>query len=221
MPSRNRLARIQREKEKADILFLIYEQMGPERSLNKLTEIVHTVGIKVSGKTLGRYSVKYEWQRQLLERQVALREAREQEALTAVDKMNEGHIQVNKGLMSLAIAGINYHQNKLEKNRAAGLPQTLNFNVRDIVRLVRQAQLGERLARGEATSRTEIFNEIIGTFVHEFAFMFIAVNGIADPEERKREFARLFDERLSEIYAAQVTQSTVKKVRTEVIGRFE
>lgn len=210
MASNAKLAREQRMAEKASVLFLLYEQMGPDRSLTALFKICTTVGLKISESTIKRYSITYDWQRQLLERAVQQRERAEQDILGQVEKMNEDHIRVNRGLMNLAIAGIQHYQDQLERKRGAGQASTLAMGFSDIVKLVKQAQLGERLARGQATSRTEVMVEVISTFVQEFALIFKAVNTIENPDEREREYIRLFDERLSEYYS-QLTAPALKK----------
>ena len=199
-------------QEKADVMFVMYQQMGAERSLEKLADICGKVGLRgASVHTLQRYSVMFDWQRRLLEFTVKLREEREQDTLHQIDKMNEQHIKVNQGLLSLAVAGIQYHQQQLERNRAAGLPANLKLEISDIVRLVAQAQTGERLARGQATSRSEVMVEVIGTFVHEFALIFLAVNDITDAAERKREYIRQSDEMLRGYYSS-LTGPAIKQI---------
>jgi hypothetical protein len=189
-------------QEKADVLFVMYQQMGPERSLEMLARVCAKVGLRGCAlNTLKRYSVMFDWQRRLLELTVRLREERETDTLQQIDKMNEQHIKVNQGLLSLGVAGIQYYQQEIQRKQAQGLPANFKFNIQDIVRLVAQAQTGERLARGQATSRSEVMVEVIGTFVHEFALVFIAVNDIADPVERKREYIRRTDEMLREYYS--------------------
>ena len=219
MPSNARMARETREKERAGVLFIMYYQMGPERSLEKLRDNCAMVGLKLHLNTYKRYSARYDWQRRVLEATVTEREEREKDALAAVDKMNEEHIKVNRGLMAIAVAGLGHYQSELDNKRQAGLPSTLKLSVRDIVRLVRQAQIGERLARGQATSRAEVVVEVISTFVQEFALIFKAVNEIADPVEREREYIRQFDERLREYYSEQ-TGPTVKRLEGGGFGRY-
>jgi hypothetical protein len=217
MNKKERARRIKRVEEKAAILFLLYEQMGPTRSLEALADLCTKLALKAALRTLKGYSVKFNWQRQLLERSVKRREEQEQEVLNQVDKMNADHIRVHQGLMGLAIAGINYYQELLERKRAAGQHQSINFAPADIVRMIRQAQIGERLARGQATSRSEIMVELIGTFVQEFALIFKQINLIVDPVEREREYIKLFDERLHEFYS-NVTDRSIKKI-TEGFSR--
>ena len=70
----------------------------------------------------------------------------------------------------------------------------------DSTRLFEAAQKGEHLARGQAINRSEIMVEIIGTFVQEFAPIFLGVNNIANAEERKREYVRRYGEMLHNVY---------------------
>lgn len=192
-----------RTEQKADMLFIMYYQLGPERSIENLAEMCTNLGLRgASITTLKSYSVRYEWQRRLLELTVKDRERREQDALNQIDKMNEQHVKINQGLLSLAVAGIQHYQAQIERSRKQGLGGTLNINVQDIVKLVAQAQNGERLARGQATSRTEVVIEVISTFVQEFGLIFIAVNDIADPAERKREYIKRADEMIREYYSS-------------------
>lgn len=219
MTKNPRLVRETRRAERAEVLFIMYYEMGPERSLEKLRDLCAKVGLKRHLNTFKTYSADFNWQRRVLERTVAEREEREKDALAQVDKMNDEHIKVHRGLMSVAVAGLQYYQAELENKRQAGLPQTLKLSVRDIVRLVRQAQVGERLARGEATSRSEVIVEVVATFVQEFALIFKAVNGIADPVEREREYIRQFDERLREYYST-VTGPAVKRLSGGGFGNY-
>lgn len=211
MPSNAKLARETRRQEVAEVLFVMYYAMGPERSLESLRDLCATVGLKRHINTFKRYSADFSWQRRILEKVVGEREEREKDALGQVDKMNEEHIKINRGLMSIAVAGLNFYTSQLEQKRSAGLPASLKMSVEDIVKLVRQAQLGERLARGQATSRAEVVVEVISTFVQEFALIFKSVNDIADPAEREREYIRQFDERLRQYYST-LTEPVVKRI---------
>ncbi len=207
-------------RERADALFVVYYKMGPERSLESLQKVCSVMGLKMALSSFKRFSVKYDWQRRVMEKVVAEREQTEKDALAQIDKMNEEHIKVNKGLMSLAIAGINYWQDQLEKKKAEGKKLTLNFKPGDIIGFVKQGQIGERLARGQATNRSEIIVEVIGTFVQEFALIFKQVNIIADPTEREEEYVRLFDESLQKYYS-KVTSQAVKRVESGYEERLE
>jgi len=101
-----------RQKEKADIYFILYVQMGPERSLSKLAEQVTGLGLKISAKTLKAYSSKYEWQRRVLEETAKLQDQAEKSIQQQVEKMNQQHAQIAQGLMSLVVAGLEVGNDK-------------------------------------------------------------------------------------------------------------
>lgn len=61
------LSRQAREHEKQTILFTAYKAMGMGRSLQKLHELVVAAGGRIGSTTIDRYSVKYQWQKRLLE----------------------------------------------------------------------------------------------------------------------------------------------------------
>jgi hypothetical protein len=205
--------RLARTQERADILFVMYWQMGPDRSMERLSETCTKLGLRgCSLNTLKRYSVAGDWQRRVLELTVKAREEREADSLKQVEDMNKAHINAHRALMGLALAGINKRQDELRKTQEAGKGAMLDIDYRDIVAMLRQAQVGERLARGEATSRTEVLIEVISTFVNEFALIFKAVNQFLTPEEREREYVRRFDEMLREYYS-QITAPAIKQIQ--------
>lgn len=207
MASKNRVPREQRTKEKADGLFLAYQQMGEGRSLRGLAELCLMLGIKASEKSLNWYSQKFQWQRRLLDAQSKEAEKREQEAGKLVDEMNRQDAMIAQGMKALVVAGIRFHQDKIkklvEKRQQEGLStdQILDMSLKDITGMARTAQLIERLARGQVTSRTEIWVSVASTVVREFVIIFMAVNKIEDPEEREREYLRLGDEAMSRFYS--------------------
>lgn len=195
MPSRNAFSRIQRMKEKADSLFLVYHQMGTDRSINKLAEFCDMAGIKISKNTLGRYSVIYDWQRRLLELQSKNAESRESEYNEIIDKMNRQDAIMAQGMKGLVAAGIKYHQQKMKNT------QMLKMDFTSLASLAKTAQQIERLARGQATSRVDVWVDIASTVVREFVLIFQSVNRINDPEERENEFLRLGDEMVTRYYS--------------------
>jgi hypothetical protein len=48
--------------ETARYLFMVYKQMSVDRSLKLLAETVRAMGVRISDKTLERYSADYHWQ---------------------------------------------------------------------------------------------------------------------------------------------------------------
>ena len=190
MASSNKLSRKQKTEEKANYLFLFYKMMGPDRSLKKLAEYGIAAGLKISEKTLLRYSGQYEWQRKLIEQQAADNEKNEQEVSKIVQTMNERQAQFGQALQTMAQVGL---QSKIEAIRNK---KPVAFDFKDITSLYRVGQIGERLARGQATSREEIKVEIMNIVVQEFAVIFLSVYTIEDREVMKQEYIRRFNDLL-------------------------
>ena len=195
---KRRVWRQQRQQEKADYLFLIYRFLGPERSLLKLYELCSTVGLRIAEKTIRSYSAKFDWQRRLLELNAQEIQDREKSLATQVEQMNQKHADFAQALLNLAAHGIRFLQ-KGAKDSDIG--KTLPLSISEIVSLYRASQTGERLARGLATSRIEIWIELATTVVKEFALIFLAVNDITDPAERRAEYIRLSDEMMRRYYS--------------------
>ena len=207
MATSNKLSRDQRMAEKADALFLVYRTMGPSRSLAALHQLATTTGLRIAESTLKRYSIKFEWQRRLLEIQSAESEKREHEVSKQVDDMNRQDAAMAQGMKALVIGGIRFHQDRMKSladiRKASGKSdqQMLDMEFRDMAGMARTAQQIERLARGQATSRTEIWVDIAGTVVREFVIIFQAVNALPTEAERSREFLRLGDEMMTRYYS--------------------
>ncbi|MFC1979345.1 hypothetical protein ACFLVS_00475 [Chloroflexota bacterium] len=199
-------SRSQREQERADMLFMVYKFMGPGRSLMKLLESCTMMGLKISEKTLKRYSVKYEWQRRILQENAKEKETTEKSIQTQVEKMNTRHAQFAQGLFGAALAGLNNLQQDV---RDTPKGKVLSLNVREIVDLFKASQQGERLARGQATSRIEVWVDIVQTVVKEFGLIFLAVNQIPDDEQRQAEYIRLSDEMITR-YFSETTKQVIE-----------
>jgi hypothetical protein len=200
-----RRRRLERTKNKADFLFMVYRFLGPDRTLKKLAEIVHLTGITLSEKTLGRYSARFDWQRRILEVNAQDKDRREKAVAAQVEQMNQRHVQFAQGLLGLAAGGLNFFQ-QLMRDTDRG--KTLHMSIPDLIQLYRTAQSGERLARGQATNRVEIWVDVASTVVEEFSMIFLAVNDISDPAERKTEFIRLADDMVRRYYTEAQKQLT-------------
>lgn len=179
------------------MLFMVYRFMGADRSLSKLLEFCGTVRVKISMGTLERYSKKFDWQRRLMELNAQDKDRQEKAISAQVEAMNHRHAQFAQGLLGLAAGGLNFfQQNMRETDRG----KTLLMSISELVTLYRTAQSGERLARGQATNKVEIWVDVASTVVQEFSMIFLAVNDITDPAERKAEFIRLGDDMVRRYY---------------------
>lgn len=189
--------------DRAEFFFLIYEALGPKRSIRRLYELVRKTG--VAEKTLMRYSKDFFWQRRLLER-AGEREADLQlDAVAVVKEMDARHAELFQDIGALARAGVSFFQAKVGEQLKAGLDPTLNMDIGDLVRLAESAQRGERIARGQATSKTEVIVEVVAPLVKEIMAVFLAVNVITnDPPEmvikRQAEFIKRGDAILATYY---------------------
>lgn len=194
---KRRLIRQQRMEERASMLFMVYRSLGPDRSLSKLLEFCASIGLRISQNTLKNYSVRFDWQRRLLELNAQDKDRQEKAMSAQVERMNDRHAQFAQGLLGLAAGGLNFLQ-QLMKDTDRG--KALHMSITELISLYRAAQSGERLARGQATNKVEIWVDVASTVVQEFSMIFLAVNDIADPAERKAEFIRLGDDMVRRYY---------------------
>lgn len=200
----------ERERERTDALFLVYWQMGPSRSLAGLREICASVGLKRCLNTFKNWSAKYDWQRRVLEKNAVEKTRRERDFSQAIDQMNERDAMMAQGMKGLLVAAINRYrrlmtadQQRRQASAAQGVTVTpeLDMDFKDMAALSRTAVNIERMARGQATSRTEVWVEIATTVVQEFALIFMTVNKFGTEDEREAEFIRLADDMMTRYYS--------------------
>jgi len=208
MANRSGEVRTARAREKSDAIFTLYWQMGPERSLSKLVKLCTMVGIRTAESTIKRWSQRHEWQRRILELDRKVREEREARAIEEVTDMNTRHVKIAQGMLRMAYAGILQFHKAIQQSEDGALKMTVD----DIVKLYRAAQTGERLARGEATSRVEVWVDILETVVREFGLIFMAVNEVAAKEEREQEYIRLSDDMLRRYYREKVKEAEEPRI---------
>lgn len=210
----------ERERERTDALFLVYWQMGPSRSLMALCEVCATVGLKRHLNTFKRWSAKYDWQRRVLEKNAKEKTQREQEFSQAIDQMNERDAMMAQGMKGLIIGAINRYRSRMADDQkyrqgfaAQGVTVTpeLDMDFRDMAALSRTAVNIERMARGQAINRTEVWVDIATTVVQEFAIIFMTVNKFGTEEEREAEFIRLSDDMMTRYYS-QTTRKGIQLI---------
>jgi len=193
-----------RTAAKADALFLTYVQLGEDRTLKRLWAFVRSMDVKISLKTIERWSASFHWQERLLQYQAEIERKRALEGVEALEDMDKRHVQLNQALGSLAAAGISHYQDLIAKAQAEG-KRGLKLDINEIVGLIGQSQRGERLARGLATSKAEVIVEILPPLVKDIFAVFLAVNVITnDPPEmvrkREAEFITRADQQLNQYY---------------------
>ena len=220
MAAKNRALREDREKERTDGLFLVYWQMGPSRSLAGLAELCTAVGLKRSIQTFKRWSSKYDWQRRVLEANAREKTKREQDFGQAVDQMNDRDSMMAQGMKTLIVGAINRYRRMMtddQRTRQASAGQgvtvgpELDMDFRDMAALSRTAVNIERMARGQAISRTEVWVELATTIVQEFAIIFMTVNKFDTEGERESEFIRMADDMVTRYYS-QTTKKGIQLI---------
>jgi len=194
-----------RAKERAEYFFLVYEQLGPNRTIKRLWGLARGLGIKTSLSTLERYSQTFGWQSRILERAARHESAGFQEVQNVVERMNADHAQTFGDIGALVKAGILKYQEELATKVKAGLPAVLDIDLATIGKLAQTYQYGERLARGLATSKAEVIVQILPPLVKDMFAVFLAVNVITnDPPElvkkREAEFIQRGDQVLIQYY---------------------
>jgi len=202
-----------RAQERAEYFFLVYEQMGVNRTLKRLWGLVRGVGVDITLKTLERYSSNYNWQSRILERAARHESAAFLDVQESVERMNDEHAQTFQDIGALVKAGIRKWQVDIEGKVAAGLEPVLDIDLATIGKLAQSYQYGERLARGLATSKAEVIIEILPPLVKDIFAVFLAVNVITnDPPElvrkREAEFITRADQQLNQYY----NQSQTKQI---------
>jgi len=202
--ARRKAGILARRQQRADALFGMYWQLGSDRSLALLKKQCDGLGIKTSDTSLGNYSSRYHWQERLLEMAVKERELVEQDAIRQVHEMNTEHAKTFRALFGLGKAGMQKHIQELRDKQMQGKSLTLSMDWPDIMAALSTAQRGERLARGQATSRLEIMVDVLNTVVQEFALVFTSVPGVT--EEMKEYFAAASDSMLKRYLSQQVPQ---------------
>ena len=199
--------------ERSALFFGLYEALGPTRTIRRLWELCRRTGI--SEKTLERYSQDFHWQRQLLETAGEREKKVQLESADLVAEMNERQATTFKDLFTLVRFGLNHYQSLVAEQSKAGLPKGLKMDVADLARLAESAQRGERLARGVATSKTEVIIEVVAPLVKEIMAVFLAVNVITnDPAEMVNKRQAEFIKRGDAILATYYETPSVKRLTT-------
>lgn len=168
-----------------DALFLVYYQLGPQRSIEKLHKALTELGLKRAMSTLKAYSVRFHWQARVLELDARLRAEREQKALEVRDEQDERQARLGRNMQVLASAGMLSMQ-KLMKDGAPMAPA-------DISSLAKTGVQIERLASGKETDRVRIVTQINNAWTLQVSAIFLQVNELPSGEERRARFVALMD----------------------------
>ena len=187
--------RAESTREKADLIFAVYYQGGPDRSIRRLHSDLKTMEVRISESTLKRYSKEYGWQERIAALDAEVNQQQNQRNVEGVLAMNERHTQLAQALQGAA--GSALRQLLANDSRLGGLKAS------DIVRLLDLGLRAERSAVGASSDRREIATEIWNDVVTSVVKLFNEINKEPESDMRAERFAlridRLVDERLAEV----------------------
>ncbi len=167
--------------ERADILFGLYVELGPGRSLKQLHERLSTLGATVSLATLKRYSVRFDWQARLARLTAESSERRREGAIEQISQVNERHLQLARALLG---AGGTALQRLLgSEMRLASLKPT------DIARLLDLGLRAERQTMMLEVDRNQIGIAIWNDVLTNVVELFRTANEGNDSRESASRFA--------------------------------
>ena len=167
--------------ERADILFGLYVELGPGRSLKQLHERLSTLGATVSLATLKRYSVRFDWQNRLAQLAAESSERRRERGVEQMSQVNERHLQLARALLG---AGGTALQRLLGSEvRLASLKPN------DIARLLDLGLRSERQTMMLEVDRRQIGIAIWNDVLTDVVELYRTANDVEDPLERASRFA--------------------------------
>lgn len=184
-----------KEFQRAEQMFYLYYQMGADRSIRKLHEMISKLGGKVGESTISRYSHKYSWQTRLAEIEQKAQLEREKELVDKTVEMNREEEQLGRTMEILASAGLKNWEDKIDADGK------IELSISQISTLLEVGARHRRLALGVPTDRKEIAVTMLKPIIQKIANIFLQVNDIKDPERRKIEFGHQVDEMIEEHFS--------------------
>ena len=164
--------------DRAELMFALYVELGASRSLDLLRRRLAEVGIVISDTTLGTYSADFHWQDRLVAIEAKARDANDERLVQSIADMNRDQALIGRGLQTWAGSQL-------------GILQRSGYVAKTGQEVAATAKVGveiERLAMGEATSRSEVINDTLTAIVKDIIALFLAVNQLTDRDDRTREF---------------------------------
>jgi len=170
-----------RVSDRSEILFGLYVELGPARSLKLLHERLSTLGATVSLATLKRYSARFDWQARLAELAAESSGRRREGAIEQMSQVNERHLQLARALLG---AGGTALQRLLGSEvRLASLKPN------DIARLLDLGLRAERQTMMLEVDRKQVGIAIWNDVLTNVVELYRAANEVEDPLERTSRFA--------------------------------
>jgi hypothetical protein len=180
------MARPSRSAERAGLLFVLYAQLGPDRSLERLANLLASAGSPVPHGTLKRYSREYGWQRALLEAHAEAAAQRHVRAAEAIVAQAERHAQLGRVFQTLAARAADARLRDPEGLARASLAA--------IARAEAAGAEIERRAQSEQHDRQGIAVEIWNRLTVELVPAFVEFNALPDEQDRLERFVEHLDQ---------------------------
>ena len=163
---------------KAAFLFAHYVELGVDRSLALLQKRCRISGVEIGSSTLEEYSTKFHWQDRLAAIEEEAHKVNDERLVQTIADMNRDQALIGRGLRTWA-------------GNQLGMLQLSGYVAKTGQEVAATAKVGveiERLAMGEATSRSEVINDTLTAIVKDIIALFLAVNQLTDRDDRTREF---------------------------------
>lgn len=170
-----------RNRQRADLLFAVLVQLGPEGSLELLHLHLRTMGISVSLSTLKRYSSQFAWQERLAEHAAKAANATNDRSLKSALAVHERHVQIARAVQG---AGGKALQELLQDDARLEAMRPV-----DIARLIELGLKAERDALGHSRNRRDAALSLANLITERVVDLFTRVNEGAEPLARARAFA--------------------------------
>jgi hypothetical protein len=172
-------------RERADLAFALYQQMGHERNLVRLYRRLQMLGVNISLATAKRYSARYRWQDELARLEAEATQQQHERSIQQSLAMYDRHAQLARAVQG--VGGSALQRLMASDGRVSGMKPG------EIARLLELGLKAERQALCESSDRREVGLAVWNTVTSEVVGLFSEVNTETEPEARARLFARGLD----------------------------
>jgi hypothetical protein len=161
-------------RQRSQHFFELYFLLGPDRSIDKLRQMLLHLGTNAARNTLVAYSRDFKWQERVRDLDSAQQAERDQTLQFETTRMDEDHARLGKAMQILGA----------RKFDALGKQTPETLDVGDAIRMVRTGVDIERLAKGAPTERKELVAYVWNIAIKDIVTLFLEVNIIKDEKDR-------------------------------------
>ncbi len=189
-------------KAKADVWFLVYYELGPERSLELLQQHAAALGLRKALSTYKSWSHKYDWQQRVVEENTRRTELDQADAVKIRSEMMTRQGKIGRTMQTLAVAGMLNLQDLMKTGR-------LDIPPKDIATLAKSGTDIELRAAGEPTHRIEVTTVLYNVLIARIARIFKEANILPTIEARENRFATMVDQ--TQVNAMEEVQALLEQ----------